>query len=302
MDKIFVAIASYRDIECQWTVHDLFERAKYPERIQVGICWQFDSEIDQNCFEVPYTYPNQVQVKNYSLNESKGACWAKSDALSMMTDEKYTLLIDSHMRFENNWDENIIYMLSNIPDMKAFISTYPAEYIPPNTVMPATPMIIPTKFEDGIPAFEPSIVNIDLPMKSFFVAGGFIFGLSKMFKEVPYDPNIYFLGEEIIHAIRFFTHGWTSYTPHKCLLYHYYTRKSDKKHWDDDSDWVSLNDISYQRVKHLLKIEKASNEKSLVDIEKYSLGEERSLEEFQLETGIYFRSHYINKNRYKSMT
>ena len=36
-DTIFVQIASYRDPELQWTLKDLFEKAKRPENIFVGI-------------------------------------------------------------------------------------------------------------------------------------------------------------------------------------------------------------------------------------------------------------------------
>ena len=39
--KIFVSIASFRDSETQYTVKDLFENALFPERIFVGICWQY---------------------------------------------------------------------------------------------------------------------------------------------------------------------------------------------------------------------------------------------------------------------
>jgi Glycosyltransferase (GlcNAc) len=37
METIFVALASYRDPECLPTLQDLYQRAKYPERIRVGI-------------------------------------------------------------------------------------------------------------------------------------------------------------------------------------------------------------------------------------------------------------------------
>ena len=37
METLFIALASYRDPECLPTVQDLYDRAKYPERIRVGI-------------------------------------------------------------------------------------------------------------------------------------------------------------------------------------------------------------------------------------------------------------------------
>src|SRR5260221_13345699 len=52
LPRIFVSIASYRDTECQWTVKDLFEKARHPERVFAGICWQFIAAEDADCFEV----------------------------------------------------------------------------------------------------------------------------------------------------------------------------------------------------------------------------------------------------------
>ena len=37
-DTIFVQIASFRDPELQYTLQDLFKKAKRPENIFIGIC------------------------------------------------------------------------------------------------------------------------------------------------------------------------------------------------------------------------------------------------------------------------
>ena len=50
MKTIFVQIASYRDPECQWTVKDLFAKAKHPDAVNVGLCWQYDPDKDKDCF------------------------------------------------------------------------------------------------------------------------------------------------------------------------------------------------------------------------------------------------------------
>ncbi len=39
-ERIFVAVAAYRDEEAQWTVTDLLRQAAHPDRIRVGIVWQ----------------------------------------------------------------------------------------------------------------------------------------------------------------------------------------------------------------------------------------------------------------------
>ena len=61
------------------------------------------------------------------------------------------------------------------------------------------------------------------PMKGAFIAGGFFFTKSDFIKEVPYDPNLYFIGEEISLGVRAYTHGWDVYYPNKVVIYHNYT-------------------------------------------------------------------------------
>lgn len=45
---IFIAIASYRDWQCRYTVESIFNRAKYPERVRVAIVDQIDDG-DPSC-------------------------------------------------------------------------------------------------------------------------------------------------------------------------------------------------------------------------------------------------------------
>lgn len=37
---IFVSVVSFRDAECQWTLHNLFHTATDPRRLRVGVVWQ----------------------------------------------------------------------------------------------------------------------------------------------------------------------------------------------------------------------------------------------------------------------
>src|SRR5690349_12094054 len=102
--RIFVQIASYRDPDCQWTVKDLFEKAAHPERVFVGICWQFIKGEDDAFFKEPYPRPKQVRVHEMDAREAKGVCYARSLTQKLWKDEEFTLQIDSHMRFEQGWD------------------------------------------------------------------------------------------------------------------------------------------------------------------------------------------------------
>ena len=150
MKRIFVQIPSYRDPECQWTLKDLFEKAKYPDRVFVGICWQFYLDTDKACFEIPFApdHAGQVRVGGFHWNQSHGVCWARSEAQKLWQGEEYSLVIDSHMRFVQDWDERMIAALAQCPSPKPLLSSHPASYTPPGnlqadplpTVLHATPI------------------------------------------------------------------------------------------------------------------------------------------------------------------
>ena len=131
---IFVQIASYRDTECQHTVKNLFERAAHPERVFVGICWQYDPEEDSTCFEVAPPRPDNVRISAYHWNESRGVCWARHEAQKLYKNEDYVLMIDSHIRFVESWDTLLIKELADCDAKKPLISCHPASYTPPNTL------------------------------------------------------------------------------------------------------------------------------------------------------------------------
>ena len=42
------------DVECQWTIQDLFTKAEQPDRVFVGVCDQSFPDEDKNCFEVGF--------------------------------------------------------------------------------------------------------------------------------------------------------------------------------------------------------------------------------------------------------
>ena len=131
LPAIFVSIASYRDPDCQHTVVDLFAQATHPERIFVGICWQFVPGEDDDCFILAPPFPDQVRRLDVHASESLGACWARHQVQSLWQGEDYYFQVDSHMRFVPGWDERLIEMLELCPSSKAVLSTYPLAFTPP---------------------------------------------------------------------------------------------------------------------------------------------------------------------------
>jgi hypothetical protein len=297
--RIFVSIASYRDTECQWTVKDLFDKARHPDRVVAGICWQFIPEEDADCFVVR-TRPEQCRVIEVDARESRGVCWARSRIQSLWAGEEYFFQIDAHSRFALHWDEMLVEMLRSCPSERPVLSTYPATYVPPDKLGPdVVGVLAPREFSDqGVlvlyaGAYSPADLPA-VPPPSAFVGAGTIFAPGEVIREVPYDPYLYFLGEEITLAARLWTHGWDIYTPNKVVVYHEYERRESKRrHWDDHGQWLELSRRSERRIRHLLGTEPCTDAQVLVDIDRYGLGSRRSLADYEALAGVDFRRRLV---------
>ena len=103
MNNIFVQIASYRDPQLIPTLKSMIENAKNPKKLIIGICRQYHPD---DKFDVLDEYKNdkRFRVTDVLYSESKGVCWARNQVQQLYGGEDYTLQIDSHMRFEKNWD------------------------------------------------------------------------------------------------------------------------------------------------------------------------------------------------------
>ena len=123
---IFVSIASYRDKELIKTVNTCLSKAKNPENIKIGICWQYDEEEDITALDgIP-----QVQSHKIYWKDVEGSvCWARSIVQQkFFNDEDYYFQIDSHTLFAQDWDEILINMYNELPTKKSVISVGPPYY------------------------------------------------------------------------------------------------------------------------------------------------------------------------------
>ena len=306
---MFVQIASYRDPECQWTVKDLFEKAGHPERVTVGICAQCDPGLDKDCFTVPSPRPAQTKVINVRPHESEGVCWARAMTQTLFEDQDYVLMIDSHMRFIPNWDTELIAELARCASPKAFLSTYPPGYKPPNDLEKnPKPIVMRAKpfADNGDIRFEGEVLSRtpERPLRGAFLAAGLLFAPGKFVREVPYDRRIYFNQEEITLATRAFTHGWDVYSPTKSFVYHYYNEPKRGEvrplHWHDNKDWTRLQTLSIQRARYLLAGEEPFDPAALEDIGRFGLGQERSLAEYESFAGLDFANQVSTERAMRS--
>lgn len=304
--RLFVSIANYRDTETPHTVADLFAQAARPERVRVGVLAQLVPGVDDDCLVPPHP---QVRQLNLHASLSRGACWARSIVLEQLReDEDYVLQIDSHSRFVPGWDQRFIDMLAQCPSDKPVLSSYPVAYVPPRQLAPPViPVHEPKSFgDDGILTFKSHTIGYErrpaAPIASPFVGAGCLFAPSALFDEVPYDPHLYFIGEEVTLGARLWTHGWDAFAPNDVLMYHDYTQgRGRPKHWEDHVDWSVLNRRAVERVRHLLAGAVPTDAQALKDIERHGLGMARSLADYEAFAGIDFKARRWDEGRWGAL-
>jgi hypothetical protein len=298
--KIFIQIASYRDPELKPTIESCIENAKYPENLVFAIAKQYHPD---DTFDDLSEYDNDERFKvlNIPHQESKGACWARHQIQQLYNDEEYTLQIDSHMRFEKNWDETLIGMLNQLKDMgipKPLLTSYVPSYNPQNdpegrVQVPwrmAFDKFIPEGAVFFLPETIPNWEEINMPVPSRFYSAHFCFTLGQFTKEVQHNPEFYFHGEEISIAVRAFTHGYDLFHPHRVVVWHEYTRNGRTKQWDDDKEWYLKNESSHLLNRKLFGMDGLIQEGHE---DKYGFGTERTLRDYEIYSGLLFEKRSV---------
>jgi glycosyltransferase involved in cell wall biosynthesis len=289
---IFIHIAAYRDPELPKTINSALSRAQYPSRLIFGICLQ-DTNEAYSRFE--YKDNPQFRIIFVPYDQSKGCCWARSQIDSLYRGEDYVLQLDSHHRFVPDWDTLLIEYLNKCPSKKPILSTYVNAYEPgginDGVITDTKPCkMVCSKFENGLVMFVPNFVSPDnlndQPQQSMFISGHFIFTYGFWKREVPYDPLIYFTGEEHTLAVRSFTNGWDIFYPPKPIVFHMYTRKGRPKQWDDIKDWWKTDRESKLRVHNIL-INRAN-------LGVYGLGRARTMDEYQRISGVDYTKQTLS--------
>jgi glycosyltransferase involved in cell wall biosynthesis len=300
--KIFIQIASYRDPQLVPTIKDCIKNAKKPEKLVFSIAWQHSSEdIWDNLDE--FKDDKRFKIVDINYSESKGACWARNQLQQNYNGEEYTLQLDSHHRFVENWDEELISMYKQLvkkghkkPLLTGYVSSFDPDNDPAARIQQPWKMNFDRFIPEGAVFFLPATIDDyqerTEPIPARFYSAHFAFSTGKFVQEVPHDPEYYFHGEEISIAVRAFTHGYDLFHPHKVIVWHEYTRKGRKKQWDDDKQWVSKNVHCHSRNRKLFGMD---GEVKDIDFGIYDFGTERTLEDYERYAGLSFKKRAIQQ-------
>lgn len=306
MSNIFIQIASYRDPQLLLTVEDCIKNAKYPENLVFCIAHQFS---DDDAFSKDidkYRDDSRFKIIDIPYKEARGACWARNLIQQRYNDETYTLQIDSHHRFTENWDEQLIDMLLQLqakghkkPLLTSYISSFNPENDPAERGTEPWWMQFDRFIPEGaiffLPAGIPNWKERTEPIPARFYSAHFAFTLGQFSREVQHDPQMYFHGEEISIAVRAYTHGYDLFHPHKIIAYHEYTRKNRTKQWDDDPEWGQKNNASHLRNRTLFGMDGECSPCTKSSFGPYWFGNERTLEDYEAYAGISFKKRAVQQ-------
>jgi glycosyltransferase involved in cell wall biosynthesis len=300
--KIFVQIAAYRDPQLEPTIKNMLENAKRPKNLRVGICRQYNPD-DQFDLLEEYRKDKRFRILDVLYSDSRGVCWARNQVQQLYEGEEYTLQIDSHMRFEKDWDDTLIKMVKQLqkkgfekPLLTGYVSSFDPDNDPAGRVQEPWRMAFDRFIPEGAVFFLPETIpgwqQMKEPVTARFYSAHFAFTLGQFSEEVQHDPEFYFHGEEISIAVRAYTHGYDLFHPHKVVIWHEYTRKGRTKQWDDDKDWVNKNNLSHQKNRQLFGMD---GEEVTMDFSKYGFGTERTLRDYEIYSGLLFSKRAVQQ-------
>ncbi len=292
--RIFISIAAYRNSELGPTLADARAKAAHPENLTFGVCWQHGPE------ETPPAEFSACRLRLIGLDwrESRGACWARAEVMKLWEGEDWFLQIDSHHRFAENWDALLLAEAEATGVAKPLLTAGAAPYEPPGPPPPGAPTHITfDRFDDdgilyqGAAYLDPN--REKRPFRARFLSAHFLFAPGSFVLDVPYDPELYFHGEEISLALRAFTHGYDLFHPSRHILWHHYGRLDRAKHWGDhqrangaSTEWFERDALSRRKLQRLF----LEGEQG-----RFGCGVVRSLADYEAFAGLDFRARTVSE-------
>lgn len=277
--RILVLVAAYRDPEVGATVANALAQAAYPEHVRFAICHQYDDETRE--LLAPWSEDPRFRIDEVPHTESKGCCWARHRTFGAYDDEPYILQIDSHMRFAARWDVRYVDMLESIDAENPVLSSYPPRYtIADDGAVDYDTRSGPQRLY--VDQVHPDLTTVSKtrplsdprhPEPSPTIAAGQLFARGSFCRDVVYDPDIYFSGEEISLAARAFTSGYDLFAPTQNLVWHLY-QHDHPKHWEDHRGHSELHRVAAERLRTLFQGDHTT-------LGQFGLGSARTLAQFE---------------------
>ncbi len=308
--SIFISVASFCDPVLTHTLQSAVRNARWPDALHFAV-------VDQNLpgaapLVEADVAPAKLTAVRIDALQARGPCWARALAMTLYSDEDWYFQIDSHMDFDTDWDSTLIAQAKAIAmhQPRSVISSYPNAFhfdahgqvvrTPTTTQVLAHLLKKDSELAPDHPVltFDAHPVAAHEPIRGFHLGAGCLFAPGVFAERFPYDPHLYFHGEEQSMAARLFTHGWDIFHMPGLPLYHQYITHSEVAptralHWDAALDaqrtthWHTLLKRSQNRMVDLLWLGR--------DLGVYGLGRERTLAEYADFCGLDYPNRRIGQ-------
>jgi hypothetical protein len=301
--RIFVALASYCEPELALTIEDCIGRASHPDRLRFGVFHQYDqdgaAEIREDCL-AHLKGEDRFRIATRDHRDSKGGCWARHWVQGFYDGEEYTLQVDAHARFADEWDQQLIDMMVEFPSDRPLITGFPPPYwrhegidvIDRDAVDRVASVRVVSWADDGWIHHPTEFVDHDVPVprRTRVLSGAFVFAPGSWIVDVRQDPGHVYTGEEFALTLRSFTHGYDLFEPARVVVWHRSHPQQNRK-WigEAPSDLVTTRHAgAFARLRLLLDGDPARR------LAPYSLGSARTLEDYHRFSGLDWPSRTIH--------
>ncbi|MCV2369340.1 UDP-N-acetylglucosamine-transferase [Roseateles oligotrophus] len=310
-DSIFISIASFCDPLLEFTIRSALTQALRPERVFIGVVDQQSAELR---LHIPDPYAQQLRLVHLHPLEARGPCWARAIAMSLYQGERWFLQVDSHTWFEPGWDERLLRWghACQAINPRCLITAYPnpfqmqdgqpvAQLVAKQVLAHVVKTDCAFTADNPVLYFEAVPVATEQPVLGLHIAAGCLFAPGELVNALPYDPFLYFHGEEQAFALRAWTRGWDIFHVPAVPLYHHYVGPNGSgraMHWSPELDQQRrvrsgvLSDAANIRLANLLWHGH--------DLGRYGLGAERSLADYAAFSGIDYSARRIAPLSYKA--
>ena len=340
LETIYVSVASYRDPECLPTIESILERARYPERIRVAVIDQRSTatttgqqqpqqqDNDEQYFCRPKSCGSQQEsvvcqsnVDYYTLDArlSVGPVFARHLAHRMFRGEYFAMQVDSHVRFTQDWDVDLVAQWKSAQNEMCVLTTYLSDII--GSIDPVThqsihngrPIMCKSDYEGsgklkhlrhGQQPEGPAGIHGQPTLQPFWAAG-FSFARAHFVTQVPYDQYLpmVFQGEEISMGLRGFTYGYDYYTAERAVCFHMYAIKenSAKRHkvklfWENAPRYTGVELKAMKRLNAIIGMTTDDPDYDHSEQDKYGLGQVRQPDQFFETFGIHRDTQTVEQN------
>ena len=241
-DSLFLSIVTYRDENCLNTLTWAYQKAKNPEKLNVGLVQQNcvenciggildkyghteDVPPDDDCHKLfcdsevgrEHCAAGRVRALHINEDESLGPYAARYFGSKLWFGEQWYVQMDAHMTFLQDWDAISIEMLKKAPSEKPVMSHYPPHHtndLEADKRNGIVNRLCGAYFADS--GLEEQIIRLggpagdafgpfsETPRFAPYTGAGYFVGPSIFLSEVPFDPFLpwIFMGEEIIMSAR----------------------------------------------------------------------------------------------------